>query len=90
MPNAVKALNPPPRDPNLPEDADSILRIWRTLDKEVMHLSEAALWALLKHEKQGRGRRLFLQRIYGRACTLRSIREQKEMHRFIQDGLEAK
>ena len=85
-----KAPKPPPRDPNLPEDAENILRIWRALDKEVMLLSEDALWALLKHEENGRGRRLFLQRIYGRATTLRSIREQKEMHTFIKDNMENK
>jgi len=57
---------------------DEILRSWRTLDRQILHLSEQELWDLLKLECSNEKRRLFIARIFGRANKIRGTRELKE------------
>lgn len=57
---------------------DETLRSWRTLDRQILHLSEKELWELLKLEHSTARRRLFIARIFGRANKLRATRELKE------------
>ena len=68
-------LKTPPRDPNLPENVEEILRVWRTLESVVMSMDEPTLWAVLAYECANKGRHLFIQRLFGRASTLRARRE---------------
>lgn len=63
-----------------------ILRVWRTLDADIMTRTEEQCWALLEVEKTGKARRLFLQRIYGRASRLRASREIYELRRLFSDN----
>jgi hypothetical protein len=64
---------------------ESVLRTWRTLEAAIMTLSEEACWTLLREETAGIRRRLFVQRIYGRASTLRAARETKELRALINE-----
>ncbi len=54
------------------------LHSWRTLDACILSLAEAELWRLLEIEVKGQHRRLFIQRLFGRANKLRENRELKE------------
>lgn len=81
MAKAVKAPVPPPEPP--PES--EVLRTWRTLDVQIMSCTEEQCWQLLEEEKRGKARHLFLQRIYGRAATLRGKREAKELREAAHD-----
>jgi len=84
---AIKLKTPaaPPPPTGLPENAADILRVWRTLEAVIMDMPEPQAWALLQYEKDNKGRHLFLQRLYGRASTLRSQREARELRASIKD-----
>lgn len=55
------------------------LRNWRNLRAVVMKSDEEWLQKLLKHEMATKGRKLFLQSIYGRYSKLRYKREQADI-----------
>lgn len=61
------------------------LRTWRTMDAVVMTADEPTLRDLLEAEKTGKGRRLFLQRIYGRLSRVRAKREAAELKAAAKD-----
>lgn len=81
---AIK-LKQPEVDPNLPPNPSEILRVWRTLEAVIMDMPEPQAWALFQYEKDNKGRHLFLQRLYGRASTLRARREAREISTSIKD-----
>ena len=78
MAKAVKTPSPPIVDP-------AILLTWRALDAGIISCTEEQLWELLALEKADKARRLWLQRIYGRASTLRGKREAKELLHLAKD-----
>jgi hypothetical protein len=85
MAKVIKAPHTPPPPPE-PTPESEILRVYRVLDKEISNCTEQECWDLLAEEKAGRGRRLWLQRIYGRASVLRGKREAKEIREAARDS----
>ena len=79
----AKPLKSPEPTPEL--DYTGLLRVWRVMAAALDELPESDLWKLLEYEKANSKRILFMQRIYGRASTLRGKREAKEL-RAIADG----
>lgn len=67
-------------------DIQEVLRVWRSLEAVVMTLGEQDLQTLYRAELAGKGRRLFLQRIYGRFSRMRALKEQAELRGGIKDG----
>jgi len=55
------------------------LESWAVLNESLMQLDESACHDLLKLEKAGANRPLFLFRIYGRYNKLRGARERDEL-----------
>lgn len=78
--------------PTKPPLADiNILRTFHTLTNalataQVEPLDEEQCWFLLEKEKAGQARMLFMQRLYGRASTLRAKREAKELRSAAHDA----
>lgn len=73
------------KKPSLCDKHAETLRTWRTLEEAVMQCDEPTLKELLEAEKQGKGRRLFLQRIFGRYTMVRAARETRELKAAIKD-----
>lgn len=82
---ATKKPVPVPVEQSLTEKHAEVLRTWRTMNDAVTTGSEELLSELLEAEAQGKGRHLFIQRIYGRFSRLRAARESKELKAMIKD-----
>lgn len=61
------------------EFLQSLLKNWKLLGVEIMHLPEKEVVTLYEMEKANRGRLRVMMRIYNRMSKLRSIREKQEM-----------
>lgn len=81
----AKATKPPAQVVYDDKTAEEILRVWRTMNDYVMDASEENLWGLYRYELEHKARRLFLQRLYGRASKLRAQREAKELRESARD-----
>jgi len=68
------------------QEVNEVLRVWRSLEAVVMTLGEADLLTLLEAEKAGGGRKVFLQRIFGRHAKVRASRETAEMRAAVKHG----
>lgn len=58
---------------------ESPLFNWTSLNKALQRMKEEDCWKLLKEEKAGRARKMFLLRIHGVANKLRRRREREEL-----------
>jgi hypothetical protein len=56
---------------------ETILDTWRSLDEVILSLTEDQVWGLLAYEQEHAQRKLFVNRLFGRANKLRGIRELK-------------
>lgn len=81
MAKSVKQIEVP--EPELA--CADILRVWRTMAPQLDILSEKDMWELLEYEKTHSKRILFMQRIYGRASSLRGKREAKELRTLAEN-----
>jgi len=57
----------------------SVLKTWTDLQEALRTMTEEECWKLLKQEQNGKCRKQFLLRIYGRANRLRIIRERNAL-----------
>lgn len=71
--------------PDYPGPDYNLLLTWRTLEPWLKRFNEEDCWAVFELEKRGRARKYFLQRIYGRASTLRAKREAREILEMARD-----
>lgn len=72
--------------PDYPGPEYPLLKTWRTLEPWLMKFNEEDCWAAFNLEKNGLRRKYFLQRIYGRASTLRAKREAREIAECASDN----
>lgn len=57
---------------------DILALAWPEFLREVNQVTEEACWEALAMEKSGKNRLAYLQRLYGRANSLRTRRERRE------------
>jgi len=62
-----------------PEQIDEALANWRATAKCLSKADEDSTKQLLDHERNGKSRPLFLNKIYGRYSKLRAERERREL-----------
>lgn len=68
------------------DNPSDVVRVFRTMEVVINNLGEDDLNILMAHEKANAGRRIFLQRIYGRMTRIRAKRETAELKEATKDA----